>query len=116
MSAIRLNKSLKTCGTPEFKEVFQQEIAQLDSDLLPLQHGLSVSSHVTGSPVQAMVLDLSDDANQIHVKAGIFYTGIIAGCSCADDPTPIAEQNEYCVLQFCIDKQTAETTVTLVSE
>ena len=63
-----------------------------------------------------MILDQSEDGNLILVKAGIFYTGIIAGCSCADDPTPIAEQNEYCVLQFCIDKQTAETTVTLVSE
>ena len=113
---IRFNKSLNARGTPEFNDVLQQEIAQLDSDLLPLQHGLSISSHVTDRPVQAMILDLSDDADLIHVKVGIFYTGIIAGCSCADDPTPIAEQNEYCVLQFCIDKQSAKTTVTLVAE
>lgn len=113
---IQLNKSLKAWNTPEFKVVLQQEIAQLDSDRLPLQQGLTICSHVADRPVQAMILDLSEDANLIHVKAGIFYTGIIAGCSCADDPTPTAEQNEYCVLQFCIDKQTAETTVLLVSE
>ena len=113
---IQFNKSLDAWPTPEFKDVLQQEIAQLDSDLLPLQQGLSISSHVTDRPVQAMILDLSEDTNLIRVKAGIFYTGIIAGCSCADDPTPIAEQNEYCVLQFCIDKQSAETTVTLIAE
>ena len=113
---IRFTKSLNAWTMPEFKNILQQEIAQLDRDLLPLQQGLTISSHVTSRHVQAMILDLSDDANLIRVKAGIFYTGIIAGCSCADDPTPIAEQNEYCVLQFCIDKQTAETTVTLVSE
>ena len=113
---IQFNNALNAWGTSEFKDVLQQEIAQMDAGLLPLQQGLSNSSHVTDRPVQAMVLDQSEDAELIRVKAGIFYTGIIAGCSCADDPTPIAEQNEYCVLQFYIDKQSAETTVTLVSE
>ena len=44
-----------------------------------------------------MLLSASEDAGLLRVKAGIFYTGIIAGCSCADDPTPIDELNEYCV-------------------
>jgi len=113
---IRLNKSLNAWGTQGFKDIFEHEIAQIDAGLLPLHQGLSISSHVTDRPVQAMILDQSDSIDAIRVKAGVFYTGIIAGCNCADDPTPIAEQNEYCVLQFCIDKQTAQTTVTLVSE
>jgi len=50
------------------------------------------------------------------VKAGLLYAGIIAGCSCADDPTPIDEVTEYCVVRFDIDKATAETKVTLLSE
>lgn len=113
---IRLSKSLTAWGSSEFPHTLQYEIAQMDSGLLPLQQGLSISNYVTDSPLQAMILDQSEDADLIRVKAGIFYTGIIAGCSCADDPTPIAEQNEYCVLQFCIDKQSAETTVTLIAE
>ena len=55
-------------------------------------------------------------ANSILVKAGIFYTGIIAGCSCADDPTPLDEQNEYCELELNINKETAETTIVLLEE
>ncbi len=100
----QFSKSLNAWLTPEFKDILQQEIAQLDSDLLSLQRGLSISSHVTDSLFQAMILDQNEDANLIRIRAGIFYTGIIAGCSCADDPTPIVEQNEYCVLQFCINK------------
>lgn len=88
----------------------------MDAGLLPLQQGLSISSHVTDQPVQAMILDQSEDAHLIRIKVGIFYTGIIAGCSCADDPTPIAEQNEYCVVEFYIDKRSAETTVVLLTE
>ena len=57
-----------------------------------------------------------EEPGLIRVKAGIFYTGIIAGCSCADDPTPIDELNEYCVVQLDIDLATADTTVTLLDE
>lgn len=113
---IQLNKSLNALKTSEFENVLQQEIAHLDSDLLPLQQGLTISSHATDRPVQVMILSTQEEAKLIRVKAGIFYTGIIAGCSCADDPTPIAEQNEYCVVEFCINKQSAEATVMLIAE
>jgi hypothetical protein len=113
---IRLSKTLNSWGTSAFQDAFNQEIAQMESELLPLQQGLTISSHVTDRPVQAMILSTQEEAKLIRVKAGIFYTGIIAGCSCADDPTPIAEQNEYCVVEFCIDRQSAETTVMLVAE
>ncbi len=52
----------------------------------------------------------------VRVKAGIFYKGVIAGCNCADDPSPIDEQNEHCVVQFLIDRLTAEASVTLLTE
>ena len=63
-----------------------------------------------------MLLSVSDDEGFIRVKAGIFYKGIIAGCSCADDPTPAGENNEYCEVQLDIDKTTANTTVELLSD
>lgn len=113
---IRFRKILDAWNTPELDSVFKQELAELDVGILPLQQGLTLSSHVTDRPIQAMILNLSEDADLIRVKAGIFYTGVVAGCSCADDPTPIVEQNEYCVLQFCIDKQSAEATVMFVAE
>lgn len=113
---IRLAKTLSAWGTSGFEDILKGEVEQLDTDLLPLQQGLSTSSHVTDSQRQAMIIRVSDDEGFIRVKAGIFYSGIIAGCSCADDPTPIDEQNEYCVVQIELNKQTAEATVTLLDE
>jgi len=113
---IRLPNSLNAWGTPEFEAVLKQEIEHLDAECLPLQQGLSASSYVTDRPFQAMIIAASEAAGQIRVKAGIFYTGVIAGCNCADDPTPVDELNEYCVLQVVIDKMTAETRVTLLEE
>jgi hypothetical protein len=113
---LRLAKALEAWATPEFEGVLKKEIEQLDADLLPLQQGLSATSYVTVTRREAMIIGVSDDEGFIHVKAGIFYTGIIAGCSCADDPTPVEDQNEYCVVQLAINKKTAETAVTLPGE
>jgi hypothetical protein len=112
----RLPQSLNAWNTPGFRDVLKREIEQLDAAVLPLQQGLARSSHVSDRPFQAMILGVHEEAALIRVKAGIFYSGIIAGCSCADDPTPIDELNEYCVLQLDIDRTTAEATVTLLEE
>ena len=112
----RLPESLHAWNTPAFRDVLKREIEQLDAGALPLQQGLSSSSYVTDRPFQAMIISVGEEAGLIRAKAGIFYTGVIAGCSCADDPTPIDEQTEYCVVQFDIDATTAETTVTLLAE
>jgi len=113
---LRLPESLNARDTPGFRDVLKQEIEQLDAAALPLQQGLTRSSHVTDRPFQAMIIGVHEESGLIRVKAGIFYTGIIAGCSCADDPTPIDELNEYCVVQLDIDRTTADTTVTLLEE
>ena len=113
---IRLPNARNAWGTPEFEAVLKQDLAALDAASLPLQEALSLSSRVTDRPIQAMILGAGEDRGRIRVKAGIFYTGIIAGCSCTDDPTPMSELNEYCVVQLDIDPATAETTVTLLPE
>ena len=111
---ILFTKSLNAWGTSGFEDVFKAEVEQLDTGQLPLQQGLAASSYVTDSPRKALIIRVADDAGFIQVKAGIFYSGIIAGCSCADDPTPVGEQNEYCEVWIEINKETAETTITLL--
>jgi hypothetical protein len=113
---IRQTKTLNAWGTPDFEDILKQEIAQIGAEQLPLQQGLSTSSYAIDNKLSVMILNVSEEAGFIRAKAGIFYTGIIASCSCADDPTPINEHNEYCVVQLDIDKITAETTVTLLAE
>lgn len=112
----RLSKALKAWGTPEFPDVLKQEIARLGPGQLPLQQGLSGSSYAVENNLQAVILNTADADDHIQVKAGIFYTGIIAGCSCADDPTPVDEQTEYCEVLLEIDKGNAETRVMLLPE
>lgn len=113
---IRLTRAVNAWGKPDFNAVLKQDIEQLDVDDLPLQQGLSIGSYVAGKQFSAMIISAADAEGSIRAKAGIFYKGILGGCSCADDPTPVQEESEYCEVLFDIDKKTAEAEVTLVRE
>ena len=111
---IKLEKANKAWGTEQFNRICQQEIAGLDKDLLPLQQGLTQTSCVGIGDIDAVILDSSADKRSILVRASLFYSGIIAGSCCADDPTPVEELPEHCELEFIIDRSTSQTKVRLV--
>lgn len=111
---IKLTKILEAWSTPDFEDILQDEIKKIKPELLPLQEGLSQSSCVSKGDISVLILGVTETVSHIRVKTGIFYAGIIAGSCCADDPTPLSEQTEYCEVQFEINKKTAETTVNLL--
>lgn len=110
---ILLPHSLQAIGAPDAKVRIKAELEQLSADLLPLQQAMAYSSYVSEEPFSVMVIDITEEPDSVLVTAGVFYRGIVAGCSCADDPTPIESQQEYCELLLRIDRATAETTVSL---
>jgi hypothetical protein len=113
---LRFIDALNAWGSPEFRDALKREIERLTIEQLPLQQGLSSSSHALDDSLRAMIISVADEGDVIRARAGIFYSGIIAGCSCADDPTPITAQSEYCEVQLDIDKATAETRLVLLAE
>ena len=112
---IQLNKAMSAWGTPEFEQILKQGLAQ-EADCLPLQQGLSTGNYVSDTPITVSIHSIVEMEDMIRVRAGIFYQGVIGGCSCTDDPTPISDINEYCEVQIVIDKVNAAATVTLVAE
>ena len=111
---IRLEKSLLAWGTPEFHSVLKQEIAQLGVERLPLQQGLTTGNYVTDNPITVLINRVDERDKILRITAGIFYNGVISGCSCADDPSLSGETNEFCEVQLDIDMITAETVVALL--
>jgi hypothetical protein len=111
-----LTESLAAWQSTDFNDVFKAEVKRMNPDLLPLQQGLAHSSSANGANIGVTILNSSETPDTIQVKAGLFYTGIIAGCSCADDPTTQHEVNEYCEVRFEIAKLGGESTVTLLRD
>ena len=111
-----LPESLKAWPNHEFKAIFINEVEALDGYNLPLQQGLRWSSYALAEGFRVMVAAVVETEGSLEVKTGVFYKGIIAGCSCSDDPSPTDEQTEYCQMWFKINKQNAELDVTVIEE
>lgn len=113
---MQLQRILTAWSTPEFESIARQEIRSLNPYLLPLQQGLSHSSTASANHLDVRIISAIASDTQFKVKAGLFYTGIIAGCSCSDDPTPQDEINEYCEVLFEIDRDSGMATVSLLPD
>lgn len=108
---IRLSEAVSAWGTPAFNDTLKREIENLDIEQLPLQQGLSRGIYSKSDGLSAMIIDVGEEPGLIRVKAGIFYSAVITGCSCDNDPTPIEDQPEYCELRLDIDKASGETQI-----
>ena len=113
---IQLTAVLAAWNTPDFESTLKASIETMTTEQLPLQQALSASSYALDDKIKAMILKSSETESIIRVKAGVFYNGIVAGCNCADDPTPVDEIPEYCDIQIEINKSTAATKIILLDE
>lgn len=95
-------------------KALQNDIALLGIERLPLQQGLAVGSHVIDTDLQVTLLGTVSRDDVWRVRAGIFFSSVIAGCSCTDDPTPLDSNAEYCEMQFDINRLTGETTIDII--
>ncbi|MBL1277986.1 MAG: hypothetical protein COB30_018055 [Ectothiorhodospiraceae bacterium] len=113
---LNFTTSLRAIDDPTFEVILKNEIEQLDANFLPLQQGLTTGGYALFASFNVMIIGVTKNTRHVHVKAGIFYHGVIAGCSCSDDPSPTDVTTEYCEVLFEIDRGTGEAIVSLVSE
>ncbi|TLS66162.1 hypothetical protein FEF65_11255 [Mariprofundus erugo] len=110
---ILFKSSLDAWRSPQFSSVLKREVEMLPPAQLPLQEGLRLGSVALEDGVSAVILGSEELESVIRVRAMIFYSSVIAGCSCADDPTPVDTCHEQCTVQIDIDKQSAGVTIAL---
>lgn len=112
---LRLEAALSVWGHSEFEETLKRELMRLGIADLPLQAALTSGSQAIDRPISVIIKRIDDAGPVVSVTVGIFFKSVIAGCSCADDPTPMNELDEFCELQLDIDKMTAAATITLLN-
>jgi hypothetical protein len=117
---LALTRSAAAWNSPAFQTTLVEEVQALGPHhpvLRPLlQAGLTQTSAVAKAPLGAQVLRSAETAGLIHVHLGIFYAGIIAGCNCADDPTPVDTITEHCELLLDIDPTTGRAWLTACAD
>ena len=89
------------------------ELQALPPGTLPLQQALRGSSVAIEDGIGFSVIAAGADAQTIAARVGVFYAGIVAGCNCADDPSPVEPVPEYCELVLSLDRATGQAQVRL---
>ena len=112
---MKLPLSFAAIDTESFTTVLKTELEQLPAEFLPLQEGLSYSSMVSDQPFSVVVLGCVQLLETVRVSANIFYEGVVAGCSCADDPTPVDTVKECIEVQFTMDRRSGDVQIELCS-
>ncbi len=110
---MQLARAVQAWGRPDFMPELQCAL-QEQADALPLQQALSVGSHALAAAIAVRLIAAEEMATVLRLRVGIFYSSVIAGCSCADDPTPVDEQPEYCELLIDIERADGRATVALL--
>jgi hypothetical protein len=116
LDTLRLPRSANAWGNPDFPETLKAEIAALPGRTLPLQEGLRRGSVALDASHRAILIASAAHGPMLRAKVGLAYASVIAGCSCADDPTPLDEESEYCVVEIDIDRASGDASVRLLAD
>lgn len=115
---LRLAQSAAAWSTPGFNATLATELEALGPQhpaLHPvLQAGLTNTSAVADEPITISILGIDKEEGQIRARLGVFYAGVIAGCSCSDDPTPMDSLTERCELLLDLDCPTGSARLSLL--
>ena len=105
-----LSDSLRDWRSEAFAATLKAELEGLRREQLPLTRATRHGGQVDACDLAITVLSSREQHACIHAHVGVFFSEIVAGCSCGDDPFT---QQVYCELTVEIDKATAVATVTL---
>ncbi len=90
-----------------FEATVKQELAAQDDFAKLLQQTLQFGSYALLDELEIMLNKIEADDAHIRIEIGAFYHSLIAGCNCADDPSPVEKNNEYTEISIIIDRKNA---------
>ena len=111
---MRLTRTVRSWGTPGFRDVLKEEIERIGVDELPLRQALQRGNFLVDEKPVVMINGIDALEETIVARVGLFFAGIDTGSCCANDPTPVQPHHEYCVIQLEIDRATGKTRITLL--
>lgn len=107
----KLAEALHEWPHESWKSALKREIEDLPRGSLPLQKAVTRCGVVDDNDVSVTIINASQNSDSIQATLGVFFTEIVAGCVCGDDPTA---ENAYCEIRVHIDKTTATADFALI--
>jgi hypothetical protein len=110
--SLHLPAALAAWDTPGFQSELKREL-ESRAAALPLQQGVAQGGVADGSNLAVSVFGVREDNAAIHAEVGVFFSEVVAGCNCGDDPMDL---HAYCVMRVSIDKASARAAVVVLPD
>ena len=108
---LNLYDALAFRGTTEFPARLKCAIEALDAGYMPLHQCVNQGGQADASHMAVTVLDVTEVQDDIRARIGVFFTEVVGGCSCGDEPF---EQPVYCELGVTIDRQSGDAVFNVI--
>lgn len=108
---LNLNDALTFRETREFSVQLKHAIEALDASDMPLHRCVNQGGQVDARDMAVTVLDVAEVEEEIRARVGVFFTEVVGGCSCGDEPF---ESPVYCELGVTINRQSGDAVFTVI--
>lgn len=109
----KLLDTLQQSQSGTLEKALKRELENLPSGTLPLEQGTSRGGFIDDSDISVTVINVKQNKNEVQARVGIFFTEIVAGCGCGDDPMP---EDTYCEMLVSIDKKTSQAKFEVIQQ
>lgn len=103
MTRFRLDRTPSTGTRETLAQDLKAALRALAAGTLPLAAGRSQGGAIDDRDTTFSLLRLEESGNLTVARVGVFFTEVVGGCNCSEDPV---EHNAYCVLEVRIDRTT----------
>jgi hypothetical protein len=90
--------------SPEFALWLQQKLGALPASQFDLQQALQRGSFALPETLRVSILSIERQGVTARIRINLFFKSVIAGCNCADDPTPADTLDEYGSATLLLDQ------------
>jgi len=113
-SRLSLPNTLAAWGSEAFAVILGRELTAAEGLQPLLLRAMTHGNQLATTPVNLLLLHAADEGSCLRLRLDVLFQSVVAGCSCADDPTPWSEINECCHIEIVIDKTTAQADMELI--
>jgi hypothetical protein len=103
--SLRFSRPVDSSDEGAVARALKTWIEGLEPGSLPLARGAVRGGLVDDTAIAVTILSTEAGDGFVEARVGVFFTEVVGGCSCGDEP---AAEHAYCELRVRIDRQSGE--------
>lgn len=110
---LKLLRTIQQQDPGTLLQTLKEELESGVGESLPLDQATLEGGYCEPKGLEVTVLGIQQNEATLQARIGVFFTEIVANCSCGDEPM---EKPAYCQMSLIIDRVSGETTARIIGD